>query len=126
MGASPADVAGADYGVRDDQAKSEQDTLQWLRRIVVTQDPRAQVAAMSLETRTAIMSGRVIRGMSRDEVTMALGIPAKADTPDLRAAVWKYWIAVDDTPVAVHFGPDGRVADFRGSQVAIRQITLDL
>lgn len=112
-------------GLRDDSAKTEQDTLRWVRRIVVAEDPRQQLASWSADVRSAVASARVFAGMTRAQVAMALGHPSPNDTPDLAAAdSWRYWVAIEDEPVDVRFGRDGRVAEISGKVSAVKRLEL--
>lgn len=117
-------VNGSEFGFRDDAAKEEADTLAWLQRIVVAVDPRPQIAAAAPEVRRAIGAARVVIGMTRAEVAMALGHPSPNDTPDLAAATWRYWTAVLDEPVDLHFADDGRLLRLTGKPQAVQSIEL--
>ncbi len=78
------------------------------RRYVVRDDPRRSVAAAPPHVRTAIETARVTRGMSREQVLVALGYPISSENPHLDAARWKYWLW-SFSPFVVHFDRDGRV-----------------
>lgn len=112
-------------GLRDDSAKTEQDTLRWVRRIVVAEDPRRQLASWPADVRSAVASARVVVGMTRAQVAMALGHPSPNDTPDPAAAdSWRYWVAIEDEPVDLRFGRDGRVVEISGKASAVKRIEL--
>ena len=108
-------LAGESYGFRDDSAKSAGDTLAWLHRIVVSHDPRARLAAWPPEVRAAVSAGRVLRGMSREQVAMALGYPSPNDTRDLDGPVWRYWSTEDDSPLELEFTANGTLSKVTGS-----------
>ena len=119
-------VAGREVGLRDDQAKTRADTLAWMDKVIVQDDPRPRVAAWPPEVRAAVAVGRVMRGMTRQQVLMALGHPSRADTPDLAAPAWRYWTAHTDETVDVRFGADGRVAELAGTPAAVRAVQMEL
>lgn len=109
-------------GLRDDQAKRPAQTLAWLRDVVVSQSPRDQIAAMPAEIRAAIDTGRIQPGMTRQQVLLSLGYPARADTPDLASPVWRYWTALTDETVDVRFDAAGQVVDIAGKPTAVRVV----
>lgn len=117
-------VGEQEFGLRDDTAKTESDTLGWVRRVVVAADPKPQMATWSPEVRTAIGAARVFVGMTRAQVAMALGHPSRNDTPDLAAAVWRYWTPVEDLPVDLKFDGDGTLQELAGKASAIRTLVL--
>ena len=117
-------IGGLDVALRDDASKSEAQTLQWVRSIIVKDDPRLQLAAWPSDIRAAVLAARVVIGMSRAQVLMALGPPSRIDTPDMAAASWRYWTEADDLPVDLHFGSDDRLQRIEGKPTAVRVISL--
>lgn len=113
------EVGGESYAFRNDSARSEQDTLVWLRRIIVAEDPRARMAHWSPAVRNAVGAGRVMPGMSRDQVIVALGYPSAEDTRDLDSPTWRYWTSIDDTPVDLDFATDGTLVKVNASPAAL-------
>ena len=79
------------------------------RRYLVKDDPRSKVVNFPPKIRTAVESARVTRGMTRDQVLIALGYPISSENPHLGAATWKYWLW-SFSPFFVHFDGNGRVA----------------
>lgn len=117
-------VNGRELGLRDDSAKTEQDTLRWVRRVVVAEDPRPQMSAWPPEVRAAIGAARVFTGMTRAQVAMALGYPSPNDTRDLAGPTWRYWTPAEDLPVDLRFGEDGRLTALVGKESAVRTLEL--
>lgn len=93
-----------------------------MRRLVVADDPRARLERLPPDVRKAIGAARVVIGMTRDEVAMALGFPSPTDTPDPAAATWRDRTAHPDEPVDRRFDADGRHAEVAGTPAAVRQI----
>lgn len=115
-------IGGLDISLRDDAAKTEADTMRWLQRIVTTEDPKLQLATWPADVRLAVRSARVMPGMSRAQVLMALGPPSRVDTPDMAASKWRYWTAAEDLPVELVFGSDDRLQRLEGKPAAVRVI----
>lgn len=116
-------MGGTGIGLRDDNAKSEADTLAWVRRVVVPENPKARLATWPAEIRTAVQTGKILVGMSREQVLMSLGHPAKADTPDLASPTWRYWTAIDDSTVDLHFDEADRLTTVSGSPAAVKLVS---
>ena len=64
---------------------------QWLNKIVVAEDPRLKMAAFLPAVREAIKAGKLMRGMSKEQVIMAVGHPQTNDNLRLGVSYWRYW-----------------------------------
>jgi hypothetical protein len=114
---------GSDYvSLRDDTSRSREDMLRWARQIVVPADPKLTLANWSPEVQKAVYSAKVMVGMTRPQVLMALSYPSRNDTKDLNAGSWRYWTVQEDEPVDVLFGADGTVSGFSGKSSAVRTV----
>jgi len=68
------------------------DTIQqWLARIVVDEDPHTKLAAFPPAVRNAIRAGKLTKGMTREQVIMAVGYPQTSDKLPLKGPHWRYW-----------------------------------
>jgi hypothetical protein len=95
---------GLDYGRR-------QETLaQYARKLTVDKDLRFRLAAFPAIVQDAIRAAKVLPGMSKEQVVMAVGFPARHETPSVDAASWKFW-HTSRIPYTVHFDERGRVKD---------------
>lgn len=79
------------YRLGHDYGRREEKTPDWVDKLVVLNDPSTKLARFPAGIRAAIEAGKITKGMSREQVIMALGYPATSDTPKLDAAVWKYY-----------------------------------
>jgi hypothetical protein len=70
-------IGDHEVGLRDDTALNKEDTLRWARRIIVAEDPRLQLATWPPEVQSAVRYGRVMVGMTRAQVLVSLGYPAR-------------------------------------------------
>ena len=64
---------------------------QWLARLVVGEDPRTRLAAFPPAVREAIRAGKLAKGMTREQVIMAVGYPQTSDKLPLDGPHWRYW-----------------------------------
>lgn len=78
------------------------------RRWIVPEDPRRRLAEWPAEIRDAVTSARVMRGMTREQVLMAVGYPIASENPHLDQPVWRYWLW-SFQPFTVHFNAQGLV-----------------
>jgi hypothetical protein len=97
---------------------------EFARRYVVEQNPAERLKTFPPEVQEVIKSSRVSRGMTREQVLMALGYPMASETPHLDARRWKYWLWTF-SPFDVHFGADGRVTDIQTDPDTRAQVVKD-
>jgi hypothetical protein len=76
----------------------------YLDRLFVDRDPRGQLRKVKRERVEAIERGAIEKGMTRDQVMMARGIPPAHRTPDLNSPTWTYWQNRWDTLVVYFVG----------------------
>jgi hypothetical protein len=63
------------------------------KRYVVTENPSDKLAQYPKLIQDAITSMRLTKGMSREQVLMAVGYPVSSENPNLDAKVWHYWLS---------------------------------
>ncbi len=85
-----ASISGRPFRLGLDYGRPVQGTEQWLSQVVVRDDPRINNAAWSLDVRQAIAQGKVMVGMTKEQVIVALGYPLPTKTPNLDSNVWRY------------------------------------
>ena len=62
------------------------------QRYVVANDPNVEIGSYSQKVQNAIHQARVMIGMSREQVLMALGYPVSSENPNLADKTWNYWL----------------------------------
>ena len=107
------DVAGSKQAIGNDYSR-DLDLGTFAQRWVVQADPNAKIAGYPPKIREAIRSARLTRGMTRDQVFMAVGYPISSENPHLDAPVLRYWIS--------SFGEYQVVFDNAGR---VREVTTD-
>jgi hypothetical protein len=63
------------------------------KRYVVAESPADKLAQYPKLIQDAITSMRLTKGMSREQVLMAVGYPVSSETPNLDGKVWHYWLS---------------------------------
>jgi hypothetical protein len=76
---------GHDYG------RSEESLEKFVAKLVVKSNPRAKIDKAPARVKAAINDGKVLSGMTKDQVIMAVGYPPTHRTRNTEASVWHYW-----------------------------------
>ena len=108
------EIDGRPYRMGQDYGKKEESLDKYLSKIVVKTDPRPRIEQFPAPVKTAIHEGRVIPGMTREQVLMAVGYPPTHKTPSLDAPVWNHWLSRAGR-YELHWR-DGKVERVAGSQ----------
>ena len=85
------EINGQQMLLRPDPAQTGENPGQWLDKAVVAQDPRRRLESFPVGVRSAIELGRVMKGMTREQVIMSIGYPQVDDRKGLESPSWRYW-----------------------------------
>ena len=77
---------------------------------MVKTDPKAKIASFPAKIQEAIKNMRVAKGMTKEQVLMAVGYPITSENPTLDASAWRYWLN-SFAPFTVIWDAQGRVKD---------------
>ena len=105
---------GADLAQADSAA-------QWLDKMVLAYDPRRKLETFPATVRLAIASGRLSKGMSREQVIMAIGYPNVDAKKGLDAPSWRYWWSGFET-FYVHWSRD-KLSKIAGHAETVDKLT---
>jgi len=94
------------------------------QRWVVSEDPSRKIASFPPKIREAIMSARVTKGMTREQVAMAVGYPISSENPNLDAPMWRMWIS-SFSEFQITFDNAGRVRDVTTDPQTRNLVVLD-
>ena len=103
MGDGSKQAIGNDYS-------RDMDLTSFAKRYILAEDPRKKLAGYPPRIRQAIESARLVPGMTREQVTMAVGFPVTSENPQIDAKVWRFWLS-SFAEFQVVFGPDQRVKE---------------
>ena len=109
------EIDGKPMRIGHDYGRREESLQQFIQKLVVKNDPKARIAKYPEKTRSAIREGRVIPGMTREQVIIAVGYPPTHRTPSLESSVWNLW-ATRTGRYEVHFNGKGTVEKLVGNQ----------
>jgi hypothetical protein len=106
---------GLDYG------RTQETTEQWVNKLVVLEDPKAKIAKFPPAVREAIKAGKLSRGMSKEQVIIAVGHPQTNENPRLDGPYWRYWWS-SFGPYYVYWGK-GTVSKIDGHSETVATMT---
>ena len=115
-----ANVGGKSQRFKNDYSR-DVPMVEFAKRHVVTEDPKLKLATFEPKVRDAIVAGRLLPGMTRDQVTMALGWPITSENPRLEAPVWRYWLSAF-SEYQVAFDAEGKVRKVTGDSSAVERV----
>jgi len=85
----------------------------YMQRILVRDDPKEIALGFPQEIQDAIFEGRVVKGMTKQQVLMAIGYPPTHQTPGIASNEWTYWTNRWQT-YKLEFDREGRVTRMLG------------
>jgi len=103
------DIGGSHQAIGNDYSR-DMELGSFAQRYIVTQDPKQKLAGYSAAHREAITSARIMRGMTREQVVMAVGYPVSSENPMLESNIWRFW-RDSFNEFQVHFDDQGRVKE---------------
>jgi hypothetical protein len=98
---------GHDYG-RDQESLDA-----WVNKIVIKDDPRGRIASYPAAIQEAIRQGKVMIGMSREQVVVAVGYPLTSENISLDAPQWRMWRS-SHGEYQLNFSRDGHLTSVTG------------
>jgi hypothetical protein len=98
---------GHDYG-RDQESLDA-----WVNKIVVKDDPRPRISSYPGAIQEAIRQGKIMIGMSREQVIVAVGYPLTSENPTLDAPQWRMWRS-SHGEYQLNFSRDGHLTSVTG------------
>ncbi len=103
------EVDGSRQAIGNDYSR-DLDMGQFMARYVVQDDPKKKLATYPERIRKAIESARVMPGMTREQVFMAVGYPVSSENPSLDAPILRFWLS-SFAEFQLSFDDTGRVKE---------------
>ena len=110
-------VDGRKMRVGIDESGEAETIEKLIARITSPTDPRLAISAYPESVRSAIRLGRVLVGMTKDQVLIALGRPRVDLVPNLDASEWRYDIS-EYGPAYLQFDDKGQLKELDASRPA--------
>ena len=115
MNRASVEIDGKPMRIGQDYGRRQETLQQFIQKLVVKNDPKARIARYPERIRAAVKEGKVIPGMTREQVIIAVGYPPTHRTPSLDSPVWNLW-ASRTGRYEVHFNGKGTVEKLVGNQ----------
>jgi hypothetical protein len=117
------DINGKSQAIGNDYSRdlSQED---FAKRYVVADDPAVKIAGFPKKIQDAIAQGRLVLGMTREQVLMSVGYPVSSENHHLEDKTWRFWIN-SFQEFRVRFDDGGRVTDVEGDADAKSKILGD-
>lgn len=116
-------VDGYPMTIGHDYGRKQETKEQFVAKLLISVNPIEAIMGFPPAVQKAIRSGKIMRGMTRDQVIISLGYPRTDMTATLEAAAWKYSTA-DGNDYEVVWSDDGRVADVRSAEAGALGVVL--
>lgn len=116
-----ADIGGQPMRLGLDYGRAYETTEQWIKKIVVVDDPKKRIATFSPAVQRAIEAGQLMYGMTKEQVIISVGYPQSDETPRLDAQYWRYWWSTFG-PYSVHWA-NNKIKKIDGDTQTVGLIT---
>jgi hypothetical protein len=107
--------------LKHDYGRDQESLDVWVNKIVINDDPRPKIAGYPPQVQAAIAAGRVIVGMTREQVIVAIGYPLTSENASLNEAQWRMWRSPHGE-YDIQFASNGRVSAITGEDDVLTQM----
>jgi hypothetical protein len=114
------DIGGKKMRIGNDYSR-DQSLEDFAKKWIVKDDPKAKLATFPAQIREAITQAKIRNGMTREQVTMALGHPITSENPDPNATLTRYWLSSFDE-FQVVWDSGGRVKDILAPATTLSRV----
>jgi hypothetical protein len=112
-----AEIDGKVYRIVNEYGKAQQSVQALVGKLVVPKNPRPKIAGWSPNVRAAVEAGKVVNGMTREQVLVAVSYPPTHKTPSLESPMWQHWQSRAGR-FEVYFDANGKVDRINGLKEA--------
>lgn len=115
------EINGKQMTLRTDPAQTSENAAQWLDKAVLAEDSRRRLDNLPARVRMAVESGRLIKGMTKEQVIMAIGYPHVDAKKGLDTPSWRYWWSSFES-FYVHWSRD-KLSKIAGHTETVNKLT---
>lgn len=116
-------IEGRKMSIGIDFARDQMTREQFAQKVIVDASPSARIAGYPAEIQAAVRAGKVVPGMTREQVIVSLGFPRADVTRNLDAMEWTYWASEHDE-YSVLWSDDGRVKSVEAAMRIKRMVLM--
>jgi hypothetical protein len=109
------EIDGTPFRLGHDYGRAEEPLDKFVSKWIVAENPRNKIALYPEHVKTAIFNGKVIEGMTREQVLIAVGYPPTHQTRTLDSPLWNHWLN-RMSRYEVHWSQEGTVQKVVGRQ----------
>ena len=109
------EIDGKPFRFGHDYGRKEESLEAFVTKYVVQEDPKKKIARYPQKVRDAIFAGKVVEGMTREQVLVSVGYPPTHQTRTLDAPMWNHWYN-RFSRYEVHWDQKGHVEKIVGRQ----------
>jgi hypothetical protein len=114
-------INGKSMKLKHDYGRDQESLDVWVNKIVVNDDPRPRIAGYPPQVQAAISAGKVIVGMTREQVIVAIGYPLTSENASLDEPTWRMWRSTHGE-YDINFDANGRVGSVTGDDETLTQM----
>lgn len=118
-------IEGRPFRIGHDYGREQESTQQYVRKVVVSEDPKRRIATFPATVQAAIGAGKVMVGMTKEQVRISLGYPRTDKTRSLDSSEWAYSTSYGGDEYFVIWGTDELVKDIDGLRRVKRLVVHD-
>jgi hypothetical protein len=85
------DINGKGQAIGNDYSR-DLDLVTFANRYVVVDDPKVKIATYPKNIRDAIAAAHLVKGMTREQVMMSVGVPVSSENHRLEDKTWRFWL----------------------------------
>lgn len=116
------EIGGQPYRFGLERGRSPESGELQIGRLIVDKDPKPRLDSFPAAVREAIRRGKIMVGMTKEQVIISLGYPVTSESPPLAAPFWRYWWSRLGE-YKVHWSSDGRVSGVTGDSEIVTLVT---
>ncbi|MBN8517867.1 MAG: hypothetical protein J5X22_18755 [Candidatus Accumulibacter sp.] len=114
-------IGGKPMRIGQDYTREQLSLEQYMARWIVPRDPKIKLATFPANIQASIKAGKVMKGMTREQVIMSVGYPLTQENPVLDAPMWRMWMS-SFGEYQLMWGSDGKVKDIIGDPLTKNMI----
>ncbi len=115
------DLGGKPMRIGQDYSREALSLDQYMARLIVAEDPKIKLATYPKEFQEAIKVGKVMNGMSKEQIIMSVGYPLTQENPTMDAPMWRMW-ASSFSEYQLMWDSNGKVKDIIADPVTKNMI----
>jgi len=115
-------IEGRKMSIGVDFARKQTTREEFAKKMIVDENPDVRIAGWSADVQAAVRTGKVMQGMTREQVIVSLGYPRLDLVPGLEAPQWTYF-ADEEAPYTLVWGNDGKLKSIDAPERIRRLVT---